>query len=324
MHLSLLHVRLTQRDPFWSPALSFWQKAWRSWRRGRSSSNDNRPSIIDFIEEIYQIWVTEKPNLLAAALAYFGMFSFAAVIYIAFRFAGIFINEEAAAERFYTRIASILGSETASFIQASISAISATNTGGSLLITAVSMISLLLAAMGLFLQLKYVLNRIWKVPLIQRGQKFSLIRRYLFAFIMVIALGLLIILGTVVSAALAWFGSIVNEFVDASNLLSILEVLTLLGVLILANAFIYQVLPDVNISWRDVWPGSVAAALLMAIGGVVITLYFRFGGIHSAFDAAGAFAVLMIAIYYFAQIFLIGAIITRVYARRYGSMQESP
>jgi membrane protein len=84
------------------------------------------------------------------------------------------------------------------------------------------------------------------------------------------------------------------------------------------------VLPDVKITWRDVWPGSVTAALLMALGGLVTTLYFKFGGIQSAFEAAGAFAVLMIAIYYFAQIFLLGAIITRVYAQWYGSLRQSP
>jgi len=285
---------------------------------------DKLPSLRVFIREIYRIWISEKPNQLAAALAYFGMFSFAAVIYIAYQIAGIFINEAAAAERFYTRIEAVLGSETASFIQDSVSAISASNQGGSLIISAVSLISLLLAAMGLFLQLKYVLNRIWGVPLIQRGQKLAPLRQRLFAFLMVIALGLLVVLATLVNVVFAWFGSIVNEFIGGSNLTSALNVLALLGVIILANAFIYKVLPDVKIAWRDVWFGSLVATLLMALGGLVIGLYFKLGGISSAFQAAGAFAVLMIAIYFFAQIFLFGAIITRVYAQRYGSMRESP
>jgi len=280
-------------------------------------------SLRNFIGEVYQIWVREKPNQLAAALAYFGMFSFAAVIYIAFRLAGIFINEVAAAERLYARIEAVLGAETAAFIQDSVAAISDVNTGGSWIVTAISVISLLLAAMGLFLQLKYVLNRIWGVPLIQRGEKLGLIRRYFFAFIMVVALGLLIILATVVNMAFAWFGSIIKDYFGGSNILSVLYVLALLAVIILAHAFIYKVLPDVKLSWRDVWPGSVVAALLMAVGGLVIGLYFKMGGISSAFEAAGAFAILMIAIYYFAQIFLVGALITRVYAQRYGSMRET-
>jgi membrane protein len=285
---------------------------------------DKRPSLIEFVKEVYQIWVTEKPNQLAAALAYFGMFSLTAAIYLAFRIAGIFIDEAAAAEQFYSRIATVLGSEVANFIQDSVSATSAANTGGSLIVSVVSIISLLLAAMGLFLQIKYVLNRIWGVPLTQRGQKLAPLRQRLFAFIMVIALGLLVILITLVNVALAWFGSIIVEYIAVSNLLLLsINILALLGIYVLAHAFIYKVLPDVKLTWRDVWPGSIAATLLMAIGGLVIMLYFRFGGVNSAFEAAGAFAVIIIAIYYFAQIFLMGAIITRVYARRYGSMRES-
>ena len=284
---------------------------------------DKPSSLRDFIRDIYQIWVSEKPNQLAAALAYFGIFSFAAVIYFAFRLAGIFINEAAATERFYTRVAAILGSETALFIRDSVAAISDINTGGSWIVTTISVITLLLAAIGLFLQLKYVLNRIWNVPLTQRGQKLALIRRYLFAFIMVIGLGLLIILGTVVSLALAWFGSAIKEFANVSTLVTILEILSLLGLLILANAFVYKILPDVKLSWRDVWLGSALAALLMGIGGLVIGIYFKYGGISSAFEAAGAFAALLIAIYYYAQIFLFGAIVTRVYAQRSGSMRMS-
>jgi membrane protein len=277
----------------------------------------------DFIKEIYVIWVTEKPNQLAAALSYFGMFSFSAVIYIAFRLAGIFINEAAAAERFYTRVATLLGTETATFIQNSVATLSSANSSGSLFVSIVSLVSLLFAAMGLFLQLKYVLNRIWQVPLIQMGQRLGLIRRYFFAFIIVVVLGLLIILGTVFSVVLAWFGSVVTQYISGSNLLVALEFLTFLGAIVLANAFIYKVLPDVKLSWRDVWLGALAATILFAIGGVVLGWYFRVAGIGSAFEAAGAFAVLMIAIYYFAQIFLVGALITRVYARRYGSMQGS-
>jgi membrane protein len=284
---------------------------------------DKPPSIRNFIKEIYQIWVSEKPNQLAAALAYFGMFSFAAVIYLAFLIAGIFINEAAAAEQLYTRIEAVLGAETAAFIQDSVAAISAAEEGGSWIISAVSLISLLVAAMGLFLQLEYVLNRIWGVPLIQVGNRLAIIRQRLFAFIMVISLGFLVILVTMVNVIFTWFGSIVEEFFANSTLVSVLNILALLAVIVLANAFVYKVMPDVKLAWRDVWLGSIVATLLMALGGLVMGLYFRLGGIGSAFQAAGAFAVILIAIYIFAQIFLFGAIVTRVYAQRYGSKRET-
>ncbi|HSQ25539.1 MAG TPA: YhjD/YihY/BrkB family envelope integrity protein, partial [Anaerolineales bacterium] len=107
-------------------------------------------------------------------------------------------------------------------------AIAASRTGGSWLITVVSGITLLLAAVGLFLQLKYVLNRIWGVPLIQKGEKLAFLRQRLFAFIIVIALGLLIILATVVNVVFAWFGSVFRDITGRSYLPSVLNVLALL------------------------------------------------------------------------------------------------
>ena len=105
-------------------------------------------SLEDFARGIIEIWVSERPNQFAAALAYFGMISFSAVIYMAYLVAGIFINEAAAAERMYTRIEAILGPETATFIRDSVSAITASEAGGSWIISAVSLISLLMVAMG--------------------------------------------------------------------------------------------------------------------------------------------------------------------------------
>lgn len=276
-------------------------------------------AIRNFIREVYQVWASERPNQLAASLAYFGVFSFAAVIYFAFLVASIFINETAAAERLYARIEMVLGEELAAFIQDSVAAIASVNTGGSWIISAVSLLSLLFAAMGLFLQIKYALNRIWGVPPTAQGDKFAFIRQQLFAFIMLISLGLLVILATVINFVFAWFGSVIQYYLGRGESLPLLNALALLGLMVLAHAFIYKVLPDVKLAWSDVWPGSIAAAVFMAVGGLLIGLYFSLGGIHSAFEAAGAFAVLMIAIYFFAQIFLFGAVITRVYANEYGS-----
>ena len=190
---------------------------------------DKPPSIRDFLKEIYQVWVSEKPNQLAAALAYFGMFSFAAVIFIAFWLASFFINEAAAAEQFYTRIESVLGAETAAFIQETVATLAASTSSSSFIVSVISLVSLLFAAMGLFLQLKYVLNRIWGVPIIQLGNRLATIRQRLFAFIMVIALGLMVVLVTVVNVAFAWLGFIVEEWFANSGLASATDFLALLG-----------------------------------------------------------------------------------------------
>jgi membrane protein len=284
----------------------------------------NRLSTLKkFILDVYQVWVSERPSQLAAALAYFGIFSFAPVIYFAYWVASLFINGVAAAERFYTRLEAVLGPETAAFIKDSVAAISSTNSGGSWLITLISLGTLLFAAMGLFLQIKYALNRIWGIPPTPAGERWAWLRQQLFAFIMLIALGLLVILTTLVNLVFAWFGTIVQHYLGRGNLLPVLNLLALFSLIILAFAFVYKVLPDLKVAWRDVWLGSVTATILTVLGGLLIRLYFSLGGVGSAFEAAGAFAVLMIAIYFFAQIFLLGAVITRIYAYKYGSKRTT-
>ncbi|MGE5379008.1 MAG: YihY/virulence factor BrkB family protein [Bacteroidota bacterium] len=275
-----------------------------------------------FILEVYHVWVSERPNQLAAALAYFGIFSFAPVIYIAYRVASLFINEVAAGERFYTRLEAVLGPETAAYIKESVAAISSASTGGSWIISLISLGTLLFAAMGLFLQIKYALNRVWGIPPTPPGDRFAFLRQQLFAFIILMALGLLVILATLVNLVFAWFRTIVQYYIGQGNLVTVFNMLALFGLVILAFAFVYKVLPDLKVTWRDVWPGSIIATLLTALGGLLIGLYFSLGGVHSAFEAAGAFAVLMIAIYFFAQIFLLGAVITRIYAHQRGSMHK--
>jgi membrane protein len=284
----------------------------------------NRLSTLkNFILEVYQVWVSERPSQLAAALAYFGIFSFAPVIYFAYWVASFFINEVAAGERFYTGLEAILGTETAAFIKESVAAISVATTGGSWIITLISLGTLLFAAMGLFLQIKYALNRIWGIPPTPAGERWAWLRQQLFAFIMLIALGLLVILTTLVNLVFAWFGTIVQHYLGRGNLLPVLNLLALFSLIILAFAFVYKVLPDLKVAWRDVWLGSVTATILTVLGGLLIRLYFSLGGVGSAFEAAGAFAVLMIAIYFFAQIFLLGAVITRIYAYKYGSKRTT-
>jgi membrane protein len=279
-------------------------------------------TLKEFILAVYQVWVSERPSQLAAALAYFGIFSFAPVIYIAYRVASLFINEVAAGERLYTRLEAVLGAETAAYIRDSVAAIASASTGGSWIVTLISLGTLLFAAMGLFLQIKYALNRVWGIPPTPPGDRFAFLKQQLFAFIMLMALGLLVILATLVNLVFAWFGTIVQYYLGQGNLVTVFNMLALFGLIILAFAFVYKVLPDLKVTWRDVWPGSITATVLTALGGLLIGLYFGLGGVHSAFEAAGAFAVLMIAIYFFAQIFLLGAVITRIYAHTRGSMRK--
>jgi membrane protein len=275
-----------------------------------------------FFKEVYRIWIVKRPTQLAAALAYYGVFSFAPVIYLAFFLAGIFINETFAAERFYTRLESVFGSEMAIFIENTVTAISSASNSNSVIISIVSFLALLFAASGIFFQLQYALNTIWQTTVTTQEVTRAFLKQRLFSFLMVIALGLLVILITAVNVIFVWFGSIIEIFFPATGWVSLLNFLVLVGVIILSNAFLFKVLPEVKITWRDVFPGALLTTILMIIGGLVFGLYFQLGGVGSAFEAAGAFAVMLIAIYTFAQIFLFGAVFCRAYAERYGSLRQ--
>jgi membrane protein len=273
-----------------------------------------RPSIIEFAKELYRIWATERPGQLAAALAYYGMFAFAPVIFIAFWVAGFFIDQFST-EQFFTRMENLLGPEVTLFIQDSVNAIAETTTGSSVITTLISVAALLLAASGLFYQLIFALNKIWGVPPPVRGQTSGLIRQRLFSFLMVIGVGLLFILASLVNVIITWFGSLF----DLSSNMPVISALAFLGIATLAFALIYKILPETEISWRDVWIGAFVTAVLVILAAVIFGAYLSLGNVGSAFEAAGAFAVLLIGIYTIAQVFLFGAMFTRVFAEMYGS-----
>lgn len=277
-----------------------------------------RPSLKEFAKELYRIWATERPGQLAAALAYYGMFAFAPVIFISFWVAGIFIDQLSAANQFYIRLENLLGPEVAEMIQESVEAIASTTTGSSVIATLISLVALLLAASGLFYQLQFALNKIWGVPLPERGQTAGLIRQRLFSFLMVIGVGLMLILASVVNVVISWFGSLFS----LSPSMPVLNVLGFLGIATLAFALIYKILPEAEITWHDVWIGAIVTAVLISLALFIFGAYLSRGNVGSAFEAAGAFAVLLIGIYTIAQVFLFGAMFTRVFAAMYGSKVE--
>jgi membrane protein len=275
-----------------------------------------------FLTELYNIWIAERPSQLAAALAYYGMFSFAPVIFIGFTVAGLFIDKLAAAERLYGRLAALLGPETSELVQDSVAAIGHSATGSSVLASLVSFIALFAAASGLFFQVQFSLNRIWRVPPPQKGQTGVFIKQRMFSFVMVLGVGLLLILATVANLALGWFGARLEILFDVSVPSVFMTGLASLGLLTLSFALLYKVLPDLDIAWRDVWVGALAVALLVVLGALLLGVYFKSSTVGSAFEAAGTFAVLLIGIYYVAQIFLFGAVVCRVYAGLFGSQRS--
>lgn len=278
-----------------------------------------------FVNEVMAIWYAERPSQLAAALAYYSMFAIAPIIFIAFGLAGLLIDEMAAATQLSERVARLLGPDATELLTNAIQGVSApTNASGSLLASIVGFFALLFAASGLFFQLKYVLNRIWRIPYSSKGGFGRLIRAQLLAFLMVLGVGLMLVVVTLVNVAIAWFGDTLQRLLGIEAPLVFVTTLASLALLALAFSLLYKVLPDVKIRWRDTLPGATLSAVTMALAVRAIGLYFRLTDAGTAFAAAGSVAVLMVGINYLAQIFLFGAVVTRAYASHYGSRRPDP
>jgi membrane protein len=274
-----------------------------------------KPSIKEFVKELSRIWATERPGQLAAALAYYGMFAFAPVIFIALWVAGLFFDQISAADQFYTRMENLFGPELTVFIQDTVDALGQSTGESSILATLISIGALLMAASGMFYQLLFALNKVWGVPVPERGQASGMIRQRLFSFLMVIGVGFLLVLGTMINVVISWFGNLL----DLSPSMPVLSVLGFLGLATLAFALIYKILPEAHIRWRDVWIGALVTAIMVAFALFLFGAYLNWGNVGNALEAAGAFAVLLIGIYTIAQVFLFGAMFTRVYSETYGS-----
>ena len=268
-----------------------------------------------FASELYRIWITERPSVLAASLAYYSIFSFVPVIFIAFTVAGVFIDVVVVADQFVDRVEQILGQEAAAMIEEMLISVAETTSTGSAVTTIIGVLGLLFAASLIFFQLQYVLNTIWQVPRPTRGETMSYVRGRLLAFVMVLGAGLLVVLAVIANLIITIFGSVIGleAFQIGGGFLLYLALATL------SLAMIYKFLPNVEISWHDVLLGSSITAVAIILASYLYGLYLRTRTIGSALDAAGTMAVFLLFFFFLAQIFVLGAVCTRVYASMYGS-----
>ena len=179
---------------------------------------------------------------------------------------------------------------------------------------------------AVFAELQSALDRIWHIPAAPRDSGvWSLIRKRLLSFGLILGLGFMLVISLVASAGLAalgkWWGS---WFTGWEILLQVLNFAISFAVFTGLFSVIYKYLPSVRLAWHDVRAGAVATTILFIIGKYLIGLYLGRAGMTSGFGAAGSFALLLAWIYYSAQIFLLGAEFTWVYANRYGSRAQLP
>ena len=275
-------------------------------------------SVGELLKETFHEWNQDKASRLAAALAYYTIFSIAPLLMIAIAVAGAVFGEEAARGEIVTQIQGLVGEAGATVVQTALANVNQTKTG--IVGTCIGVVTLLLGATGLFGEMQDALNTIWAVAPKPGQGIWVLIRRRLISFSMVLGIGILLLLSIFLSTALAAFSSFMNSWIPGlATGLSILNFVVSFGLMTLLFAMIYVILPDVKIAWKDVLVGAATTAFLFTIGRTLLSMYLGSAAVSSTFGAASSLAVLLVWIYYSAQVFFLGAEFTQVYARKYGS-----
>jgi membrane protein len=276
----------------------------------------------DILKEAAIEWDRDNVSRLAAALAYYAIFSLAPLLVIVIAVAGFLFGEEAARGQIVGQFQGLIGREGAQIVEQLIEASAQPSKG--IVATVVGIVAFLLGATGAFNQLQGGLNTVWEVASKPGRVVKGMLRARFLSFLLILGIGFLLLVSLVLSAALEAFNTLVASRLPEPPLIgwSFVNAAVAFIPITLLFAMIYKLLPDVVIPWRDVWLGAVITSLLFSLGKYLIGLYLGNSSIGSTYGAAGTLVVLLIWIYYSAQIFYFGAEITQAYADRFGSPIE--
>lgn len=267
-------------------------------------------------------WSDDNASSMGAAIAYYTMLSLAPLLLIVITIAGLIFGEDAARGALFGQLSELVGDNGAQAIQAIL--MSSSSLSGGLFSIAIGAVTLFIGATTVFAELQSDLDRIWKAPVPKGSGIMRFVRKRLLSFGVIIGVGFLLIVSLIASAAIAAVGTLWNHWLmGTAVLLQLLNFVVSFGVITALFALIYKLLPSVRIAWGDVWIGGAATSLMFAIGKFLIGLYLGTAAISSSFGAAGTLVVVIVWVYYSAQIFLLGAEFTYHYALRHGSLAES-
>ncbi|WP_420224670.1 YihY/virulence factor BrkB family protein [Pigmentiphaga litoralis] len=264
-------------------------------------------------------WVDDYAPSMGAAISYYTVFSMAPLLIIVLSVAGFIWGREAVEGQLYGQLTSMIGQEGASGVQSLIA--SADKPAAGIVATIVSVAVLIFGATTVFAELQSALDRIWQVPEEQKQSGIlSTIRARLLSFGLVLCLAFLLMVSLVISAGLAAVGSYATDlFPGWEVLMRMLNIAVSLAITTVLFALIFKMMPQAKIAWRDVWVGAFVTALLFEVGKLLIGLYIGKSSVTSSFAAAGSLVVVLLWVYYAAQVFLLGAEFTWVYANEHGS-----
>ena len=269
-------------------------------------------------KDTFTAWNNDKVPRHGAALAYYTVLSLVPLLVVIITMIGFIFDREVGQGYILGQIGSLVGPQSAEAIKEMIQRASEPSTG--IIATVLATGTLLLGASGVFAQLQDSLNSIWGVKPKEGRGLWGLIRDRFLSVAALLGTGFLLLVSLALSAALAAFGKWFGEWLPAPEfVLQISELLISLAVITGLFALMFKVLPDVHVAWLDVWVGAALTALLFTIGKFAIGLYLGKSDVGSAYGAAGSLVIILIWVYYSAQILLFGAEFTQVYANSVGT-----
>jgi membrane protein len=264
-------------------------------------------------------WLDHNASSLGAALAYYTLFSIAPILVIAVAVAGYAFGSQAAESQVLAQMQALIGDAGADAVRGLLASAQRSQARG--LAAAFSVGTLIVGATSVFGELQKTLDQIWGAPVRDKTVAWwRLLRSRLLSVGLILGVGFLLMVSLLASAALAGLGAWLQSFMVHWNvILPALDLGLSVALTTLLFAMIYKYVPRESIAWSDVWVGGFVTAVLFAIGKSLIGLYLGRSSISSAYGAAGSVMVLLLWIYYSAQIFLLGAEFTHVFAYTLGS-----
>jgi membrane protein len=278
--------------------------------------------LVKMLEEGFTAFVEDNALTRGAAIAFYAVTAIAPVLFVATAIAGLVLGPKAASAAVHYQLRKMMSAQSADLVQNAI--IHVRGVHHSIQGSVIGLLTLVITTSGVFTEMEDALNVIWKAPR-HESYLFQLLRGRVLSLALVVALGFLFMLSLVVASGVGLLGRLLNyDTVHSEFVINVINPVLSFVVISLLFALIYKVMPNKNLYWRDVIAGAMGTALLFLGGQALISIYIARFLVANIYGAAGGVIVLLIWGYYSAQIFLLGAEFTKVFARHYGSQRHEP
>ncbi|MGF1515800.1 MAG: YihY/virulence factor BrkB family protein [Elainellaceae cyanobacterium] len=275
------------------------------------------------LKEAFQEWNRDDASRLAAALAFYTIFSLAPLLILVIAIASLIFDQGTVRDQIMQQMEALIGNSGAEALSTVLDNANRPGASSGWVASIISVVLLLVGATGVLVQLQTSLNIVWNVTTRPDMGVMGFVRKRLLSLGMIVCIGFLLLVSLVASSVISGLAGYLQGLMPGLDTLTqIANFVLSFGIITLLFASIYRFLPDVRIAWGDIWFGAAVTALLFSLGKYAIGVYLGNSSIGSAYGAAGSVIVLLVWIFYSAQIVFFGAELTQVYARRYGSKIE--